>query len=106
MNPIVPGLSQVSLKHTDDVPKMCAGNDNSKINILDGIKQIKKKINSTYCLEGDSDDNTLMVLAEKVIFPIADRLKLKFIIKKPEKWGGGVIEYDSFEQVKSDFIIE
>ena len=39
MNPIVPGLSQISLKVCKDIPKMCASDSNSKINILDGVKR-------------------------------------------------------------------
>lgn len=103
MNPLVPGLSTVSQKSADFNNKMSSTDNKSKINITDTPNQIKKKVNSTYCLEGDVYDNTLMVLLQKVIFPILHRLKLPLIIQKPEKFGGEKIIYDKFEDLMLDF---
>lgn len=113
MNPIVPGLSTVSLKNNEinnneinnnEINnKMSASNQKSKINVTDSANQIKKKINSAYCLEGDVDDNTLLILLDKVIFPILNRLKLPLIIQKPEKFGGNKIIYNKYEDMFDDF---
>ena len=106
MNPLVPGLSTISLAtktHIDANNKMSACDQKSKINITDTVNQIKKKINSTYCLEGDAHDNTLMILLDKVIFPILHRLKSPFVIQKPEKFGGQQIIYEKYEEVFNDF---
>ncbi len=102
MNPLVPGLSTVS-KTVDFSNKMSSTDQKSKINITDTANQIKKKINSAYCLEGDAHDNTLMVLLQKVIFPILHRLNIPLIIQKPEKFGGDKIIYENFENVLIDF---
>ena len=106
MNSLVPGLSVVSLgeKKDDEIfMKMSSSNEKSKINILDGKNKIRKKINSAYCLEGDADDNTLMILLDKVIFPILNRLGKSFVIQKPDKFGGKKIIYNTYEEVVGDF---
>lgn len=103
MNPLVPGLSQVSLKSIDISNKMSSSDQKTKINITDPANQIKKKINSAYCLEGDVDDNTLIILLNKVVFPILHRLGLPLVIQKPEKFGGNKIIYEKFDDVFNDF---
>jgi tyrosyl-tRNA synthetase len=126
MNALVPGLSTVPLK-TNDKPdnvqidnqnnnedktddtnkdienKMSSSNEKTKINITDTANQIKKKINSAYCLEGDIEDNTLLILLEKIIFPVLNRLNKPFTIQRPEKFGGGTITYDKYEDIVNDF---
>ena len=52
----------------------------SKAKRVKTAKKIKKKVNAAYCLAGDVDDNTLMVLSEKLIFPILNRIKKQFNI--------------------------
>jgi len=110
MNPIVPGLSKVSARITgnDGKPqiefgKMCASQSNSKVNVLDTPKQLKKKIRGTYCLEGDAEDNSLMILMKQVVFPILDSQNRKFLIQQPEQFGGECWEYKSFEELKRAF---
>lgn len=129
MNALVPGLSTVSLKKNDSIEKdvdvdidvdadvdaavdkttdeidnkMSSSNVKTKINIIDSANQIKKKINSTYCLEGDVNDNTLLILLDKIVFPVLNRLNKSFTIVKPEKFGGGTIVYNKYEDVVNDF---
>lgn len=54
MNPMVPGLTQGG--------KMSASDPNSKIDLLESPKQVKKKINSAYCSPGVIEDNGLLAL--------------------------------------------
>jgi len=108
MNPLVPGLSTISLKTAGieiDLAnnKMSASDQKTKINVTDTVSQIKKKINSTYCLEGDVDDNTLIILLQRVIFPSLNRIGVPFQIQKPAKFGGELITYEKFNDVMSDF---
>ncbi|QLQ81097.1 hypothetical protein HG537_0E04520 [Torulaspora globosa] len=98
MNPMVPGLGQGG--------KMSASDPNSKIDLLEEPKQVKKKINSAYCSPGVIEDNGLLAFIQYVVRPIQE-LKFgsdhfEFFINRPEKFGGP-ITYTSFEQLQSDF---
>ncbi|SCV99592.1 LAFE_0A06590g1_1 [Lachancea fermentati] len=98
MNPMVPGLGQGG--------KMSASDPNSKIDVLEEPKVVKKKINSAYCAPGVIEDNGLIAFVEYVVAPIQE-LKygpdhFKFPIQRPEKFGGP-ITYDSLQQLKDDF---
>lgn len=99
MNPMVPGLGQGG--------KMSASDPNSKIDILETPKNIKKKVNSAYCAPGDADDNGLIAFLQHVVQPVqelkADKegiFELK--INRPEQYGGP-ITYDSLDKVKEDY---
>lgn len=98
MNPMVPGLSQTG--------KMSASDPNSKIDILEDPKQVKKKINSAYCAPGIVEDNRLLSFIEHIIIPIQELKKgpnyFNLFINRPEKFGGEIV-YDSFEQLKQDY---
>lgn len=102
MNPMVPGLGQGG--------KMSASDPNSKIDILDDPKQVRKKVNSAYCAPGEIENNGLIAFIEYVIQPIQE-LKaekdgvFKLDIDRPEKYGGP-ISYDSIDEIKADFASE
>ncbi|SCV03488.1 LAMI_0H08548g1_1 [Lachancea mirantina] len=101
MNPMVPGLAQGG--------KMSASDPNSKIDILEEPKVVKKKINSAYCAPGVIEDNGLIAFIEYVVAPIQE-LKhganhFTFPIDRPEKFGGPIV-YSSLEQLKEDFKAE
>ncbi|EHN02267.1 Tys1p [Saccharomyces cerevisiae x Saccharomyces kudriavzevii VIN7] len=98
MNPMVPGLTQGG--------KMSASDPNSKIDLLEEPKQVKKKINSAFCSPGNVEDNGLLSFVEYVIAPIQE-LKFgtdhfKFFIDRPEKFGGP-ITYKSLKDMKLAF---
>lgn len=102
MNKMVPGLGQGG--------KMSASDPNSKIDILETDKNIKKKIASAYCAPGDVTDNGVIAFVENVIQPIhelkSDKVgHFEFFIDRPEKYGGP-ITYTSVEQLKKDFAEE
>lgn len=98
MNTMIPGLGQGG--------KMSASDPNSKIDILEEPKIVKKKINSAYCAPGDIKDNGLLAFLEHVIQPIqslkAGKETFNFFIDRPDKYGGP-ITYESLDQLKSDF---
>lgn len=98
MNPMVPGLGQGG--------KMSASDPNSKIDLLEEPKQVKKKINSAYCSPGVVEDNGLLAFIQYVVLPIQE-LKFgdghfEFFINRPDKFGGS-ITYTSFEKLQLDF---
>ncbi|EGW35417.1 tyrosyl-tRNA synthetase [Spathaspora passalidarum NRRL Y-27907] len=99
MNPMIPGLGQGG--------KMSASDPNSKIDIIEDPKVVKKKINSAYCAPGEVKDNGLIAFIEYVVQPIQE-LKagqdgvFDFKIDRPEKYGGP-ITYTSLDALKADY---
>jgi tyrosyl-tRNA synthetase len=89
INPIVRGLVG---------EKMSSSDKNTKIDLMDSEDEVKKKINKAACVAGEVK-NGLMDVLKYVIFNI----KEKFVIERPEKYGGNK-EYFSFEEVKKDFV--
>lgn len=75
MTPIVTGIR---IKENVGEEKMSASIDSSKIDILDTAKNIRKKINKAYCLEGNIIDNSLLEITEKLIFPLITHLGIPF----------------------------
>jgi tyrosyl-tRNA synthetase len=104
MTPMVSGLRFEKEYNTSEIQetKMSASNLDSKIDLLDTQNQIKKKINASYCLSGDTIDNSPLLILEKVIFPVLNYLNRTFIIDRSEKWGGP-LEYDTINKVKEAF---
>ncbi|CEP22706.1 TYS1 [Cyberlindnera jadinii] len=98
MNPMVPGLTQGG--------KMSASDPNSKIDLLEEPKQVKKKINTAFCAPGVVEDNGLLSFIKYVIAPIQE-LKFgeghfEFPIDRPEKFGGP-LNYTSYDELVNDF---
>jgi tyrosyl-tRNA synthetase len=104
MNGLVPGLrfEKQDNEKSKDLEKMSSSDINSKINMLDTLEQIKKKINKAYCFPKDVDDNCLLVLLSEIIFPVLTVNNIKFVIQRKEKFGGD-ITYETFNQVENDF---
>lgn len=96
MNPMVPGLTQGG--------KMSASDPNSKIDLLEDPKQVKKKINSAFAAPGVVEGNGLISFIEFVVFPILELKDAKptFSIDRPEQYGGP-ISYTSIEDLKAEY---
>lgn len=99
MNKMVPGLGQGG--------KMSASDPNSKIDVVEDPKVVKKKIGAAFCEPKVVADNGLIAFLENIVQPIQE-LKtgkdgvLDFHIDRPEKYGGP-ITYTSMEQLKADY---
>ena len=94
MNPMLGGLSPGG--------KMSASDPNSKIDILDSEKVVRKKLNKGYCEEGVVEDNWFIDFARIVMFPhLIDEGK-NFVINRPEKFGGP-LTFSSFEELRDSF---
>ena len=94
MNPMIPSLNS-------DGGKMNCSDINSKIDLLDSSKTIKKKINKAFCEEGNINCG-LIKFTEMVLFPILDLKKNNFIINRPDEHGGNII-YSEYEKLLNDF---
>ncbi|KAJ3070665.1 hypothetical protein HDU98_006309, partial [Podochytrium sp. JEL0797] len=78
--------------------KMSSSEPDSKIDLLDDEKVIRKKLAKAFCEEGNVDDNPILSFLKIVIFPL---MSLKgehtFIIRRNEKFGGDItfVGYDA-----------
>ncbi len=94
MTPLIPGLSETG--------KMSASNLKSKIDLLDSDEEIRNKIKSAYCLEGNPN-NGIMAFLKYVIMVIKEDKKGKFFVKREKKYGGNV-SYGYYKEIEKDFI--
>ena len=94
MTPLLPGLTG---------KKMSASDPKSKIDLLDDEKTVQKKIQSAYCEEGNIEENGVLAFLKNVILTLKKDAGEKFIIERPEKFGGN-IEFSTYEEVERAFI--
>lgn len=118
MNAMVPGMNG---------SKMSSSDVDSKIDFLDSVADIKRKIKAAYCMPGEVENNGVLAFVGAVLMPIirvrydttnmgiqADPHWVRplipsdapqgtmFTIARPEKYGGA-LHYSSFEELESDF---
>jgi tyrosyl-tRNA synthetase len=93
LNPLIRGLIG---------EKMSSSIKASKIDLMDDPQTVIKKMNKADCVTGDPN-NGIMALLKYFIFIIKEDNKEKFLIERPEKFGGN-LEYSSYEEVEKDFI--
>jgi len=94
MSPLIPGLGESG--------KMSSSEPNSKIDFDDSDKQIIKKINKAFSVDGVVEGNGLLAILKYIVF----RLKAageKFVIQRPEKYGG-TISFDDYKSVEQAFV--
>ncbi|NCC71042.1 tyrosine--tRNA ligase, partial [bacterium] len=78
MNPLIPGLGESG--------KMSSSEINSKIDFFDTEKQIRKKINKAYSIDGQIENNGLLAILKYILFPKLNSENRKFIINRPEEY--------------------
>ncbi|MBS3078946.1 tyrosine--tRNA ligase [Candidatus Pacearchaeota archaeon] len=93
MNPLLPGLIG---------KKMSSSSEDTKIDFLDSIETVKKKLNKAEFVEGDSD-NGVMAFLEYFLMVVKKDHKESFLVERPEKFGGNV-EYNNFEDIRRDVV--
>jgi len=94
MNPMIPSF-------IDNTGKMSSSDPNSKIDLLDTPKKIRKKINKAFCEEGNLDCG-LIKFVELVMFPILEMRGEFFEINREEQYGGPLV-YTSYLEFQEDF---
>ena len=97
MNRMIPSLTSQLAE------KMSSSEANSKIELTEIAKSIKKKINKAFLPEGTSAV-PLFEFIRHVIFPVNKLLSRdSFIINRPEQWGG-VLLFSGFDYLVDDYI--
>jgi tyrosyl-tRNA synthetase len=94
MNPMIPGLGESG--------KMSSSEMNSKIDFTDSDKQMKKKINKAFSVDGTVEGNGLLAIAKYIIFRKLEDEGKPFLIERPEQYGGN-ISYDSYGALEKAF---
>jgi len=69
--------------------------------LLDDEKTVKQKLNGADCVAGDPD-NGIMAFAKYVLMVVKEDRKEKFVIERPDKFGGN-LEYKNYEELEKDF---
>jgi tyrosyl-tRNA synthetase len=81
-----------------DGKKMSSSKGNY-ISVDDTPDDIRKKINKAFCPEGEIKDNPILSLFKYHIMPRYPEV----VIKPPEKYGGGLFKYNSYELLEDEF---
>ncbi|KAF9436655.1 hypothetical protein BGZ76_003339 [Entomortierella beljakovae] len=95
MNTMVPGLAG---------PKMSSSDPDSKIDLLEAPKDVKRKINKAFCEEGNIAENGILAFVKTVLFPLRSMNgnTASFSILRPEKYGGDTV-YTTYQELEDDF---
>ncbi|XP_070567902.1 tyrosine--tRNA ligase, cytoplasmic-like [Ptychodera flava] len=95
MNPMVPGLTG---------GKMSSSEEDSKIDLLDNQRAVRKKLKKAFCEPGNIADNGVLAFAKHVVFPLFKQDE-KFVVPRWKKFGGP-IEYADFDSLEQAFAKE
>ena len=104
MNRMIPSLnSQIKDSEDDELgEKMSSSDSNSKIELVETVKNIRKKISKAYLEEGNTK-SPVFEFVRHVIFPINKLLGSNtFVIARDVKWGGPV-EFESIDTLTKAF---
>ena len=94
MTPLLPGLTG---------KKMSASDQKSKIDLLDDEKTVVGKMKGAYCEAGIVEGNGVLAFLKHVIMTLKSDSKEKFIIERPEKYGGN-LEYATYQEIEKAFV--
>ncbi len=94
MNFLIPGLGQSG--------KMSSSEPNSKVDFDDDDDTIKRKLKKAHSVDGEVEGNGVLAILKFIIYPKLKNEDRKFIVDRPEQYGGKV-EFDDFEKVEYAF---
>lgn len=94
MNPMVPGLTGA---------KMSSSEVDSKIDILDDPKSLKKKISKAFCEEGNITDNGILSFCKFVLYPIMELKSQEGLQIKRNEENGGNITFKTYKELEQTF---
>ena len=80
-----------------DGQKMSSSKGNY-ISVRDGEEEVERKILKAYCPKGEVENNPIIQIVQYYIFPKFN----KMVVERDSKYGGD-IEYESFDQLVSDY---
>lgn len=75
--------------------KMSKSIPGSGISVIDSDEEIDRTIKNAYCPEKETRDNPILQIAQLIVFPRFDKLK----IERPEKFGGN-IEVKNYKEIE------
>ncbi|KAK7920949.1 tyrosyl-tRNA synthetase [Apiospora marii] len=94
MNPMVPGLQG---------GKMSASDENSKIDLLDSLEVVAKKIRKAEAVPKEPEGNGILAFAEFVLLPVAAlKGKREFVVSR-ERDGLEPLVYSDVKQMHEDY---
>jgi tyrosyl-tRNA synthetase len=95
MNPMVRGL---------EGGKMSSSEPESKIDLLDDVKTVERKVKKAVCAPKDiGPDNGVLSFVKYVLLPVSElKGESKFFINRDEKYGGP-LTYTTFADIERDF---
>ena len=82
----VPVCIHTPLLHGLDGDAKMSSSKGNYIAVDDSVEEITKKINKSYCPQGEIEGNPMIEIAETFVYPNQDTL----LIKRPEKFGGDI----------------
>ncbi len=96
MNPMIKSFNE------GGADKMSSSEVNTKIDLIDLPKKIKKKVGKAFCPEKDIDSG-LFQFFEKVIWKILRDNNKSILFSRPEEYGGN-IECENLESLKTNIL--
>ena len=94
MTPLLPGLTG---------KKMSASDLKSKIDLLDTNKEVEDKLKKAFCEEGVVEENGVLAFLKHVVMVLKQDAGKKFVIDRPEKFGGK-LEFSTYEEIEKVFV--
>ena len=82
--------------------KMSSSIEATKIDLLNDEEIVRKKINNAEFI-GGNPNNGIMALLQYLIIILKNDKKEKFIVERPQKFGGK-IEYSNYKEIENDFM--
>ncbi len=94
MTPLIPGLTS---------KKMSASDPKSKIDLLDDVKTVQKKLRGAYCEAGVVENNGVLAFLRYVVMVLKQDRKETFVVERPVKFGGN-LEFHNYEEIERVFL--
>ncbi len=98
--PLLTGLQAGSRMNPTEV-KMSKSKPDSMISIHDKPEEVKRKIKKAYCPEKITEGNPILEICKFIIFP--ELKEGKFVIDRPEKFGGK-LEFKNYKELEKAFV--
>lgn len=80
---------------------MSSSEIDSKIDLLDGPADVKKKLKKAFCEPGNIVDNGLLSFVKHVLFSLFKEGEGFVVTRKPEN--GGDVTYNTYQELETSF---
>ena len=85
--------------------KMSKSKPASSIFVTDTKEEIEQKLKKAYCPEGQASENPVLEYCKYIVFPILSEKGERFVVERPEKFGGNVT-FASYEELEAAFVVK